>query len=495
MNLFIKKKCFPIIVILILIIVLQIFLRLYLPSSLDRDEFIYGYIAQRLLAGDTLYRDVFDNKPPVIYWLYTLVFKIFGQSLGAIRIVALIFSLITTLLIFLIGRLIWGNWAGLSAAAFHAIFSGGPYVEGTTANAEIFMLPFIILSFYFFLLAGRRKDKKFFLLFLAGLSVGLAFMIKPVAITNLAALVIFCFFLPRKIILRAAIFLILGFSVFPAVFSGYFVIKGTFSEYFLGAFLIHKDYLSHTHSFFLNPIISLEKAIQKTFEIALVENSILWIAALGGIIYFLINSLERKKIENLIFIIWLVFSFLGVMMGGNYFPHYYLQVIPALSFLAGYFLYSIKKIIFSKNYYLLKLLFFLFFIPPIISHHVFYKKVISYRLNYWIHDALLIGSLIRDQAKPTDTIFVWDKAPEIYFYSQRKSASKFFVYAPWAEKKLQVKKSILNDLQEKKPSFIIINPQPDTAVFEELDDFIKVFYQPEEIDVSTIYQWQVYKKI
>src|SRR3954447_17879480 len=36
------------------------------------DSGIFLYVGQRLLHGDVLYRDIADNKPPLIYWLNAL---------------------------------------------------------------------------------------------------------------------------------------------------------------------------------------------------------------------------------------------------------------------------------------------------------------------------------------------------------------------------------------------------------------------------------------
>ena len=54
--------------ILLLILLLQLALRIpFLSEPLERDEGAYGYIGQRILAGELPYRDVFDHKTPVVY--------------------------------------------------------------------------------------------------------------------------------------------------------------------------------------------------------------------------------------------------------------------------------------------------------------------------------------------------------------------------------------------------------------------------------------------
>src|SRR5207247_9342237 len=73
-----------------LVVLCLIPILLYLPvmvSPLERDEGVYATIAQRLLRGDVPYRDLFDNKPPIVYGWYAFSFLVFGEGVAATRIV------------------------------------------------------------------------------------------------------------------------------------------------------------------------------------------------------------------------------------------------------------------------------------------------------------------------------------------------------------------------------------------------------------------------
>ena len=41
-------------------------------EPLDCDEALFGVIGRRLVAGDAMYRDLTDTKPPLGYWLSAL---------------------------------------------------------------------------------------------------------------------------------------------------------------------------------------------------------------------------------------------------------------------------------------------------------------------------------------------------------------------------------------------------------------------------------------
>ena len=53
--------------------VIILLLALRLPSLVQPaggDQGLYGYAGQRILAGDVMYRDVWDQKPPAVALLY-----------------------------------------------------------------------------------------------------------------------------------------------------------------------------------------------------------------------------------------------------------------------------------------------------------------------------------------------------------------------------------------------------------------------------------------
>jgi hypothetical protein len=54
-------------------------LALRLPSLVQPaggDQGLYGYAGQRILAGEVMYRDVWDQKPPAIVFLYALLWRV-----------------------------------------------------------------------------------------------------------------------------------------------------------------------------------------------------------------------------------------------------------------------------------------------------------------------------------------------------------------------------------------------------------------------------------
>ncbi|MBI5078715.1 glycosyltransferase family 39 protein, partial [Candidatus Saganbacteria bacterium] len=143
---------------LFFILLTQFTLRVpFLQEPLERDEGLYGYMGQRILAGELPYRDVFDHKPPAVYYIYAGIIKVFGSSLFSIRAAAAVYSLFTTAAIFGVGFLLMGLNGGLLSAFLYALFSGGPLIQGASANTEAFMVLPMVLALWCFLRAFQNS--------------------------------------------------------------------------------------------------------------------------------------------------------------------------------------------------------------------------------------------------------------------------------------------------------------------------------------------------
>src|SRR5438445_77553 len=87
-----------------LIIVSFFFFLLRLPSIVEPlwygDEGIYEVIGMALNHGRLLYRDIWDNKPPLLYLLYT----VFQSNQPLIRFVCMLAGLASVILFYFLAK-------------------------------------------------------------------------------------------------------------------------------------------------------------------------------------------------------------------------------------------------------------------------------------------------------------------------------------------------------------------------------------------------------
>ncbi|MDR3621514.1 MAG: glycosyltransferase family 39 protein [Paludisphaera borealis] len=149
-------------------------------EPLDCDEAIYAHMGRRLLAGDVLYRDLTENKPPLGYWLYATPIALFGYNELGIRLFPIPYVLGTIALLWWIGLKLSGPAAGCIAAAVYAIVSTDPYLYGNGSNLEHQMNFFSVASLALILLGWTRKT--LWPIALAGVCLGAATLVKQVAV-------------------------------------------------------------------------------------------------------------------------------------------------------------------------------------------------------------------------------------------------------------------------------------------------------------------------
>ena len=160
-------------------------------SCLSDDEAIYAVVAREMLSGQTLYRDVVDHKPPLIYVVYG-----FTQAVGGPRGGMLLLHLLTIGVVFatalILSRIVrrFGGLPPDSRAPFwapllYAVFTTTllPF-DAQAANCELFMMLPLTASVLFFLEGFSALCLR--PLFAAGLLVGIAMLFKYQAGVQLA---------------------------------------------------------------------------------------------------------------------------------------------------------------------------------------------------------------------------------------------------------------------------------------------------------------------
>ncbi|HEX5410236.1 MAG TPA: glycosyltransferase family 39 protein [Terriglobia bacterium] len=145
-----------------------------LQYPIGRDQATYCVIAESLLKGKHLYRDLWDNKPPGIFYLYVPIVELFGRTtwlLGAADLVCVLAAAFAT---FCFCTRYLGPQAGTVAAVLYAYWHDRKgYINA--AQPEIFIVLLILAAF--FLLASEGYFAKW-RSFAAGLALGAAFWTK-----------------------------------------------------------------------------------------------------------------------------------------------------------------------------------------------------------------------------------------------------------------------------------------------------------------------------
>lgn len=336
---------------LVLLGALTLLLRLpaFSRTVIDWDESVYALMARSLLEGHWPYTAVWDHKPPGLYALFALGQWVLGPTVQSFRLLAVAAATATSYLLFLYGRDALGNPSvGLLAGVFYVIFS--LQNGGLATNAEILMAPLVVLGFYILIARSSmvqptsRSPARWVLA--AGLCFGLAIQIKTVAVFDLAAalLVTVVFgvrgWRPRQDLAGRAstrarhlwtlvLLLLAGAAIPTLAVILVFTAGDHLGAYVQANFTANLAY-ARTASFSGTELLqSLIGQIRQAL--------VLWVAlpASLALAWMLRRSTHTVTLDLAVLAVWFACAFAAVLLGGRYFWHYYLQVLPPLTLIAG----------------------------------------------------------------------------------------------------------------------------------------------------------------
>ncbi len=152
--------------------------------NFQTDDQFYALVGHRLLAGDTLYVDIWDRKGPALFYLYE-VFALFGPSSVPYQLAGGVASGLAAFGIARVSRHLAGSPNGLLGpllAGVGYLFLAG-YLGGGNGQAEVFFLPLLVAGACAFVARWRtvREGRVDGLLVLGFLSAGLAGTVKQTA--------------------------------------------------------------------------------------------------------------------------------------------------------------------------------------------------------------------------------------------------------------------------------------------------------------------------
>ncbi|MGE0542609.1 MAG: ArnT family glycosyltransferase [Dehalococcoidia bacterium] len=303
-------------------VVVLLVLTLRLPSLFEPhhygDEGVFAATAQQMLAGDTLYREIWDNKPPLVFLIYAAVIAAAGPSIAALHLTGAIWSAATALVVLAIGRRVGGEVAGWLAALLYAVVASLPMIEGTLLLTEhLMVLPAALAALLTLQGAaqrGRRRDR---LIAGAGVALGIACLFKQVAIFDAAAAGLWLICLrgrPR----RDAAVLVLGWATPVMATALWFAASGALGSAWEALVGSYNTYLGEG------------SALPAGFQILRLLPTIV---ALGWLLW----RRRRGQVDgNDLLLIWLSFTVLGATTGGRPFGHYLIQVVAPLVLVTVY---------------------------------------------------------------------------------------------------------------------------------------------------------------
>ncbi len=427
-----------------LVILATALLRIHLiHAPLERDEGEYAYVGQLMLEGIPPYKLACSMKLPGTYAAYALILAAFGQSISAIHAGLLLVNAGAILFVFLIGKRLFSALTGLAACAAYALLSVSEGVLGTQAHATQFVVLPALAGVW--LLLRSLQSERWMTLFSSGVLFGLAIVMKQPGIFFGAFAVAYLIAIKQWKKLPA----FLAGAVTPFALTCLILWHaGVFGQFWFWTFTYARQYVSETS------LRNGAAALAGTFGPILMQNGALWALAAGGLVLAL--RTKRFLVPAL-----LLFSSAAVCPGLFFRPHYVVLMLPAVALLAG----SCVRNRLTAALFATALAFCLFVQRDFLFHMT--PAEISQELydQEPFNAAIPVSAYLRNHTGSNDLIAVLGSEPEIYFYSQRHSATTFLYVEPLLEPQPyaeQMQDEMIADIERNAPAYVVRFPIVET---------------------------------
>lgn len=434
-----------------------------LGIPLERDEGEYAYAGQLMLQGIPPYKLAYNMKFPGTYAAYAVMMSIFGQTITGVHLGLLLVNACTIALVFLLGRRLVNSTAGVAAAASYAVFSVSPSVLGFAAHATHFvMLPVLGGAL---LLLDQPNRQSLGRLFAGGLLFGVGLLMKqPASFFVLFGAIYLVFkdiragFDLKKILLRNLVFgggVIVPFGITCLILWH----AGVFQKFWFWTIDYARQYGG------LVPPSEAPQIFIHNLKEVIGTGWALWMLAGIGLIAGLWDKRTRTSTGFLLGL--LVFSALALSPGFYFRQHYFVLVLPAVSLLVGVAIDTVFKALTGHLSALRPVALLLFATAlslPIFGQKKFFfgtSPVEACRMIYLesqFPETVRVAEYIREHTSPNDTIAVLGSEPQIYFYSNRHSATGYiYTYGLMEPQKYahEMQREMIREIELARPKYLI----------------------------------------
>lgn len=295
---------------------------------LDPDEPVYAETAREMLQSQDfisprIYGDFWYDKPPMYYWMVAAAFKTFGMSEFAARFPSAVFAVSGAVLVYLSGRKLFSECAGLLAALV-LVTSLEYFYLGNAAVTDMTLTFFLTAALLAFL------HRKYYLLYgfvaLAALTKG------PVAIFFCGVIIILFQVLTGNVKMLKTMKVVRGSLLFAAIALPWYAAMYSFHGMaFIDTFLGF-----HNVTRFLQPEHAAG-AIWYYYIPVLILGFFPWSAFLAQALFTGLK--EKGKYYNtcVFLVIWAAVVFVFFSVSQTKLVSYILPMYPPLALLIGYY--------------------------------------------------------------------------------------------------------------------------------------------------------------
>jgi len=502
----IRRVTGEIVILIVVLIVLLPISSLNMPF-VRRDSGVFLYSGWRILNGEVPYRDIWDNKPPVIFYINAAGLAISGGSRWGVWLMELISLSCAALIGLKLLNKVFGRLPALLSSCLWALTLIGIISGGNYATEYALPMQFACLWLTY---ESEKKEAYSWRGYLIGVLCGLAFLTKQNTI-GIGIAVILHNLITRlrptswkKALVDSFLIILGGITSLVGIVS-WMAVQGVTQQFWEAAFVYNFVYSS---SSFLSRVKSIATGMFYLSTLTLLALTGWGVSLLG----LKSNKLHlRQTIDPgaasllSIGLIDLPIEVIMASISGFSFRHYYMSLLPVYAVFAGFGFW----LFFSQLSYppisrkikrMLTICIAVMFVIPVVGAGIALVKDTHYISDRGIAYNEVI-SYVKLHTSEDDFVLIWGAETGINYVTQRRSPSRFVYQFPlyqagYADQKII--EEFLGDIIQHQPPIIIDTQNSDMPIFDfgitspEISNDLQ-FLQSNYKEVNKFGPWVVYE--
>jgi len=416
----------------------------FLNAPLTSDEGGYAEVARLWERSNTLYRGAWVDRPQGLMLIYRGISDLGLGSTEGLRAAAAAVAAMTLLATMLLALRLGGRITALSAGLLVATAGSSPFIESFTLSSELLSSVPALLSLVAFCAYVRSGRSPW--LVLAGLLTGCALMIRQSAFDAGLAAIALLVLEQRRRAWRPVLLLLAGMTV-PIAWGA--ASAARVGEWWYAVVAYRGD----GDSIFTGSPIHRWHLLMASLPAA--GKALAPLAALAILGWWRAPRLVR---------LWLGAAVVGVIAGGNFHAHYYLQLVPPLAILGGV---AVAGLLEARREIAWGACAAAAAVALAFAAPLWFSSGVAQAEAIWPKDPHLqsdkaVSAYVKLHTRPHEQIFVVWAAADVYYLADRPPAFPYLWYRnvqaipgalPAAEKMLA----------QRKPA-LVVAAQPPTAI-------------------------------
>jgi len=427
-----------------------------LTYPLGRDQGEFATIGAGILRGAVPYVDLWNPKPPAIFYTYAGVIRLFGQSTFAVRALDLLLYVPMAAALFALGRRLSGVWVGLWATGLFGVFYFTETFWTLSQNDGVAALPMTLAVWSVFALQDASTARaRLIYAAVAGALAALTLWFKYPYLFFVLALVAGYLIMRRRWVWREVVAFCAGGLLVGLGGMAYLASIGALAAWWQSA-RVTAGYTAQGYD------LGVFLADMRNYAgYRWTHWHVLWVLAIGWFPARFLAYKSGKLPNNRTYTVtdthrwrmigvWLMGTAIAMLIQAKGYDYHWLPMLPPLSLLAADTTHRLITLLASwldtpqQKYYTRIALAIGLALSVWLGVHTWgtafgylsgREPAADYHARFVggevrADESQAVADYLRQRVAPNDTLYIWGFRPEVYYLTQTRPATRFIFQFP-----------------------------------------------------------------